>query len=63
MKEEETQILIKLLEEIENSVSKVKIVHTPEEIEGKVIEYTKTVNIDEQNYSEEKIYSHFLNNI
>ncbi len=40
-----------MLEEIEHEVSKVKIVYNPEEIEGKVIEYTKTVNIDEQNYS------------
>lgn len=51
MKKEEVKLLIKKLEKIESKVSKVKMIYNPNLLEGKVIEYTKTVNIDEQNYS------------
>ena len=51
MNKEDIQLRIKMLDEIEQNVSKVNMIYDPLGLEGKVIEFTKTVNIDEQNYS------------
>ena len=50
IEEMEEFIVINRLKSIESEVLRIKIVESPEEVEGKVIESIKTIPLDEVNY-------------